>query len=128
MDRYGVIDGWVSEDWREIGVGGSSLEDKSASFRHSTPSCNPLRDTWLGQKHLESMIALQLHLQADPEDAVPSIEVCNFQLSASASWYSLAQSTDAQSVKTEGKLARLPIQSMLCISARERRQQELRSE
>jgi len=54
---------------------GSSSGSESASFGHSTPTCTPLRDVWLGKKQLKVLMALQLHMQTDTEEAVPSLEV-----------------------------------------------------
>ena len=43
--------------------------------------CTPLKDIWLGEKHLESAIALRLHLYAAPEDVRPTLEVCSITAS-----------------------------------------------
>lgn len=88
MERDSIIDDssfdGMPDDWRAPSSGFSSPGDGTASFGHSTPTCTPLRDIWLGQKHLESLIALQLHSQADHEEAVPELEVCSRPVGASA--------------------------------------------
>jgi hypothetical protein len=46
--------------------------------------CTPLKDVWLGEKYLESAVALRLHLHADLEDGKPNLEVCSITASVVA--------------------------------------------
>lgn len=88
MDRDPIIDDssidGTSEYWHGPKSEPSSPDNRSTRFGHSMPSCTPLRDMWLGQKYLESVIALQLHSLADAEDIVPELQVCSNLSRASA--------------------------------------------
>jgi hypothetical protein len=61
----------------------SSPGEGLAHYERST-ICTPLRDVWLGQKYLESAIALRLHLHANPEDVDSTLEVCSISASVAA--------------------------------------------
>lgn len=75
MDASSVDE--MLDDSHDLRSEGSSSGSESPSFGHSTPTCTPLRDIWLGKKHLKVLMALQLHMQTDTEEAVPSLEVCS---------------------------------------------------
>ena len=73
----------MPEDYPDMKSECSSPDSGVASFESST-ICTPLRDVWLGQKYLESAIALRLHLHADPEDVNQILEVCSISASVAA--------------------------------------------
>jgi hypothetical protein len=75
--------GEMPEDYPDMKSEASSPDEGFASSERST-MCTPLRDIWLGQKYLESAIALRLHLHAGPEDAIPILEVCSISASVVA--------------------------------------------
>lgn len=87
MERDNIMDGssvdGTSEDFHDPASDSSSPGNGPPIFARSTDSTR-LMDVWLGEKCLESIIALQLHSQADEEDVVPSLEVCSSPPSAPA--------------------------------------------
>ena len=87
MEMDPVMDGSsideMPEDYPDMNSDPSSPSSGITSSESST-MCTPLRDVWLGQKYLESAIALHLHLYADPEDVNPILEVCSISASVAA--------------------------------------------
>jgi hypothetical protein len=87
MERNNVMDGssvdGTSEGFHEPASDSSSPGNGPSILAGSTDS-TLLMDVWLGEKFLESNIALQLHSQADEEDVVSSLEVCSSPPCASA--------------------------------------------
>jgi hypothetical protein len=75
--------GEMPEDYSDTRSESSSPGEGIAHYERST-TCTPLRDVWLGQKYLESAIALRLHLHANPEDVDSTLEVCSISASVAA--------------------------------------------
>lgn len=88
----------MPEDYPDMKSESSSPGSGIVSFEIST-MCTPLKDVWLGQKYLESAIALHLHLHTDPEDVNSILEVCSISLLAL-----LLGKTNNLSVKIKSKL------------------------
>lgn len=77
------IDG-MSDDFHDPASDSSSPGNGTSIFARSKDGTS-LRNVWLGEKYLESIIALQLYSQADAEDVVSSLEVCSRPSNAPAS-------------------------------------------
>jgi hypothetical protein len=94
------VDGISSELENDNIMDGASVEDMSESFHGpASDSSSPvhgssffargtdrtsLKDVWLGEKYLASIVALQLYSQEDTDQAVSDLEVRSGLLNVSA--------------------------------------------